>query len=194
MPDSKSPIEIIEQLVAKRRQYERFAMLYIHNAHMVQDIVSESYVYLWEHRDTIDFGGNLEAYLFNVVKHRCLDHLTHELVRRNAEERMLDDARWELEMNIATLRAFDPMWLYDKDVRACIRQALDNLPGKTRRIFLMSRIEHRTYREIAEIEGLSVKSVEFHVSKALKTLRNDLGEYYIILLLLLASGSAVMAG
>ena len=53
---------------------------------------------------------------------------------------MLDDARWELEMNIATLRAFDPMWLYDKDVRACIRQALDNLPGKTRRIFLMSRI------------------------------------------------------
>ena len=77
MPDSKSPIEIIEQLVAKRRQYERFAMLYIHNAHMVQDIVSESYVYLWEHRDTIDFGGNLEAYLFNVVKHRCLDHLSH---------------------------------------------------------------------------------------------------------------------
>ena len=170
-------------------------MLYIHNAHLVQDIVSESYTYIWEHRDSIDLDGNVEAYMFNVVKHRCLDHLSHELVRRNAEERMLDDARWQLEMDIATLKAFDPLWLYDSDVRACIKMALDRLPSKTRRIFLLSRIEHKTYREIAEIEGLSVKSVEFHVSKALKTLRSDLGDYYIVLLLLLAdTGSSVMAG
>ena len=169
-------------------------MLYIHNANLVQDIVAESFAYLWEHRGSIDFEGNMEAYMFNVVKHRCLDHLTHELVRRNAEEQMLDDARWELEMNIATLRAFDPMWLYDNDVRACVRQALGKLAEKTRRIFLMSRIEQRTYREIAIIEQLSVKSVEFHISKALKSLRSELGEYYTVLLLLLASGSAVMAG
>ena len=98
-------------------------------------------------------------------------------------------------MDIATPKAFDPLWLYDSDVRACIKQALDSLPSKTRRIFLLSRIEHKTYREIAEIEGLSVKSVEFHVSKALKTLRADLGDYYIVLLLLLAdTGSSVMAG
>ncbi len=195
MSASNSPIEIIERLFSKRRQFERFAMLYIHNAHLVQDIVSESYAYIWEHRDSIDLDGNVEAYMFNVVKHRCLDHLSHELVRRNAEERMLDDARWQLEMDIATLKAFDPLWLYDSDVRACIKMALDRLPSKTRRIFLLSRIEHKTYREIAEIEGLSVKSVEFHVSKALKTLRSDLGDYYIVLLLLLAdTGSSVMAG
>lgn len=195
MSASNSPIEIIERLFSKRRQIERFAMLYIHNAHLVQDIVSESYAYIWEHRDSIDLDGNVEAYMFNVVKHRCLDHLSHELVRRNAEERMLDDARWQLEMDIATLKAFDPLWLYDSDVRACIKMALDRLPSKTRRIFLLSRIEHKTYREIAEIEGLSVKSVEFHVSKALKTLRSDLGDYYIVLLLLLAdTGSSVMAG
>ncbi len=195
MSASNSPIEIIERLFSKRRQFERFAMLYIHNAHLVQDIVSESYTYIWEHRDSIDLDGNVEAYMFNVVKHRCLDHLSHELVRRNAEERMLDDARWQLEMDIATLKAFDPLWLYDSDVRACIKMALDRLPSKTRRIFLLSRIEHKTYREIAEIEGLSVKSVEFHVSKALKTLRSDLGDYYIVLLLLLAdTGSSVMAG
>ena len=195
MASSNSPIEIIERLFSKRRQFERFAMLYIHNAHLVQDIVSESYAYIWEHRDSIDLDDNVEAYMFNVVKHRCLDHLSHELVRRNAEERMLDDARWQLEMDIATLKAFDPLWLYDSDVRACIKQALDSLPSKTRRIFLLSRIEHKTYREIAEIEGLSVKSVEFHVSKALKTLRADLGDYYIVLLLLLAdTGSSVMAG
>ena len=47
MSASNSPIEIIERLFSKRRQFERFAMLYIHNAHLVQDIVSESYTYIW---------------------------------------------------------------------------------------------------------------------------------------------------
>ena len=95
------------------------------------------------------------------------------------------DAQWELEMSIATLRAFDPAWLYDEDIRRIVREAIVRLPEKTRRIFLMSRFENKTYGEIADEVGLSVKSIEFHMSKALRELRSDLGKYFSVMLVLL---------
>lgn len=185
MDTQPNHIEVFERLFLARKRFERFALLYIPDASEVQDILMESYAYMWEHRASLDFTGNLEAYMFNVVKHKCLDWLSHLDVRRNAESRMADDARWELDMSIATLRAFDPGWLYDTDIRERISKSLASLPESTRRIFMMSRRENLTYRQIAEATGLSVKSVEFHISKALRTLRGDLGDYFIVLLILL---------
>lgn len=179
-------IEVFERLFLSRKRFERFALLYVPDASEVQDILMESYAYMWEHRSELDLSGNLEAYMFNVVKHKCLDWLSHLNVRRNAESRMADDAQWELDMSIATLRAFDPAWLYDTDIRERISKSLASLPDSTRRIFMMSRVENLTYREIADATGLSVKSVEFHISKALRTLRGDLGDYFIVLLILLS--------
>lgn len=89
-------------------------------------------------------------------------------------------------MSIATLRAFDPAWLYDEDIRRLVREAIGRLPEKTRRIFLMSRFENKTYGEIADEVGLSVKSIEFHMSKALRELRSDLGKYFSVMLVLLS--------
>lgn len=179
-------IEAIEKLFVSRKRFERFAMLYTRDLNQAQDMVMESFTYMWEHRDSIDFGANVEAYMFNVVKHKCLDWLDRRLVRLNAEEKIKTDAMWELEMNIATLRAFDPAWLYDEDITALVREAMERLPEKTRTIFMMSRFDDRTYAEIAEEMGLSVKSVEFHISKALRELRSNLGPYFAVLLIVLS--------
>lgn len=185
MPGKKVNIEAMEKLFLNRRRFERFAMLYVHDAAEAQDILMESYAYIWERRDNLDAGVNLEAYMFNVIKHKCLDWLDHQSVRRSAESGMLNDAQWELEMNISTLRAFDPAWLYDAEVLESIRKAVLNLPETSRRIFVMSRVQNKTYRQIAADLGVSVKTVEFHMSKALRILRSQLGEFFPILLLLL---------
>lgn len=145
----------------------------------------ESYAYIWEHRETLDPDINLEAYMFSVIKHKCLDWLDHQSVRRNAENNILSDAQWELEMNISTLKAFDPSWMYDEDVIACIKNAVRRLPDTSRQIFILSRVHNKTYREIAQELGISIKTVEFHISKALRTLRDDLGKFYPVLILLL---------
>ncbi len=89
-------------------------------------------------------------------------------------------------MSIATLRAFDPAWLYDEDIRRIVHEAIARLPEKTRRIFQMSRFGNKTYGEIADEVGLSVKSIEFHMSKALRELRSDLGKYFSVMLVLLS--------
>ena len=186
MPKGQPEIPAFERLFAARMRFERFAMLYVHDRTEAEDILMESYAYMWEHRNEIDFSGNVEAYMFNVIKHRCLDYLEHLSVRQKAETNIASDAAWELNTSIATLRAFDPSWLFDTEVRARVRQAVMQLPENTRRIFLMSHVEHKTYAEISQEVGLSVKSVEFHISKALRSLRQLLDDYLPVLGLLLA--------
>ncbi len=88
-------------------------------------------------------------------------------------------------MSIATLQAFDPDWLYDKDLQRRFREALDDMPEATRRIFMMSRIENKTYAEIAAETGVSVKTVEYRISSALRLLRGRFGDIYLILAVLL---------
>lgn len=149
----------------------------------------ECYAYVWEHRGELDLTGNVEAYMFTMLKHKCLDYLTHQSRRQGVEEQLTSDAQWELDMSITTLRAFDPHWIYDKEVQERTNQAIAALPENTRRIFLMSRVEGMTYREIADSMGISVKTVEAHISKALKTLRVSLGDYFMVLVILLATGN-----
>ena len=177
-------IATIERLFKLKGRFERFARLNIHDA-AAQDIVMESYAYVWERRGEIDLSGNIEAYMYNVIKHKSLDLLDRRLTRQVAENQLKSDARWQLEMDMATLRAFEPGWLYDGEIRRKVREALDRLPAKTRRIFIASRVEGRTYAQIAAVEGVGVKSVEFHIGKALRQLRVELGDYFVLLLILL---------
>jgi len=181
----KTLSQIIEELFESRRKFERFAMLYIRTPHQAQDIVMESFADLWERRAELDVARNPESYMLSIVKNRCLDYLRHMQVRRDAEASIKSDAEWELEMSIATLQAFDPEWLYDDDVRRRFKAALDEMPESTRRMFVMNRFEDKTYAEIAAEIGVSVKTVEYRMSGALRMLRERFGDIYLILIIFL---------
>lgn len=168
--------DVLEQLFEKRKRFERFAVLYVRDAEVARDIMMDSFKYLLEHIEGIDTTGNMEAYMFRVVKNKCLDWLQREQIRQTAESVLQRDAEFEIEMRIATLRAFDPDWLYNAELRARIKRAVNRLPEKTRKVFIMSRHDEKTYQEISEALDVSVKTVEFHISKALLALRTELGD------------------
>lgn len=192
MPDSTTPLAVIERLFGSRKRFERFALLYVHDVHAVQDILMECYAYVWEHRDNIDLTDNVEAYMLTMIKHRCLDYLQRQIHRNGVHDIIATDARWELEMSIATLRAFEPSWLFDQEVKDRVKAALEALPERTRRIFIMSRNDGLSYREIADLTGVSIKTVEAHISRALRALRADLGDYFGVMLLLLATADPLL--
>lgn len=176
--------QLLERLFEKRRHFERFALLYVHDAEVARDIMMDSFRYFMEHLDAIDTTGNIEAYMFRVVKNKCLDWLQRERIRQNAEDVMQRDAEFEIEMRIATLRAFDPDWLYDAELRARIKKAINRLPEKTRQIFVMSRRDNMSYQEISEALDISTKTVEYHISKGLALLREELGDTLMLFIVL----------
>lgn len=89
-----------------------------------------------------------------------------------------DCETWELNLRIATLEACNPERLFSDEVQQLVEKALATLPAQTRDIFIRSRYHNQSHKEIAEALGISTKSVEFHITKALKVLRVVLKDYF----------------
>ena len=153
-----------------------FAKSYVHDDLAAEDIASESLIKLWEKLKTeqIDY---IEPLLPTILKNKALDYLKHEEVKRTAFESMADWHQQELSIRISTLESCDPNEIFSDEVESIIRETLKLIPEQTRRIFLLSRFENKSNKEIAELMGISVKGVEYHISKALKALRITLKDY-----------------
>ena len=93
--------------------------------------------------------------------------------------------RVEINSLALTLEACDPEELFSSEAQRLIDETLESLPEKTRTIFIMSRYENKSHKEIAEHLDLSTKSIEFHISKALGVLRKRLKDYLPFFLIFL---------
>lgn len=80
----------------------------------------------------------------------------------------------------ATLDACEPNALFASEVQDIIDRVISRLSATTARIFLLSRYDNKSHKEIAEIMGMTVKGVEFHISKATKELRVALKDYLVL--------------
>ena len=165
--------------------FVRFANTYIQDDMAAEDIASDSIVYYWENRHTLVSDSNIPAYILEVVKHKCLNYLRHIRVREQAEQELLEQQQRVNDLRIATLEACDPQEIFSDEAQRLIDAALQKMPDKTRQIFVLSRYENHTYPEIATRLSISVKSVEFHISKALKILKVSLKDYLPTLILFL---------
>lgn len=178
-------IEIFNDVFAHRERFVRFAFSYLQDLSAAEDLVMDSFVYYWENRQRLDCKGNVPAYILTVVKHKCLDYLQLQKIHQDVYSQLQDDARWELDMNIASLEAFEPYRVMAADIQSEVRKAYGKLPEQTRKIFEMSRVRHMSYGEIAEETQLSVKAVEYHMSKALQHLRKELKDLLPFIVLFL---------
>ena len=153
-----------------------FAKSYVHDDLAAEDIASDSLIKLWEKLKTekIDY---IEPLLLTILKNKALDYLKHEEVKRTAFESMADWQQQELSIRISTLESCDPNEIFSDEVESIIRETLKSLSDQTRQAFLLSRFENKSNKEIAEQMGISVKGVEYHISKALKALRITLKDY-----------------
>lgn len=168
------------EIFKQKDKYIRFAYFYVNNTQVAEDMVMDSFLYYWENKEKVDVNGNLQAYILTVLKHKCLDYLKLQKLHDEAHSRMREDALWDLNMDIATLERFEPYRVVTDEYRKVVSAAMKALPEKTRDIFIMSRVKEMTYSEIADKTGLSEKSVEYHMSKAIKSLRIKLKDLYVL--------------
>ena len=151
--DEKADIKRFNNIfVTYRDRYIRFAYSYTYNQETAEDLVTESLMYYWENRHRLEEVKDIPLYILVTLKNKCLDYLQRERTWNNIE------------------------------VQELVNQALAKLPEKSRHIFIMSRYEGKNYQTIAKETNLSVKSIEFHISKALNLLRKELKDYLPCLL------------
>ncbi len=161
------------------RNYRRsflFAKSYVHDDMVAEDIVAESLVKYWKIASTEGREAS-EALLLTILKNKALDHLRTKASHESAIADIAELNNRELNIRISTLEACEPKEIFSSEIRLIVRRTLDSLPEQTRQIFEMSRFENKTVKEIASETNLTVKGVEYHITKALKALRTNLKDY-----------------
>ncbi len=148
-------------------------MLY-HDSH-AEEIVQNVFVRIWEKRDLLDVQISAKAYLYKCVHNDCLNYLKHKKIKAKYQDHAA------FTMNDQTNNTSDKLILGELQER--LQVALNELPEQCRTIFQMSRFEELKYREIADELGLSIKTVENQMGKALRILRVKLVDFLPMLLL-----------
>ena len=154
---------------------EYFKPLTYYSRKMVNDhdsakeIVHTVFIKLWEKRDKIHLDSSLKSYLFTAVHNASLNFLRNNSKFYSGDFTELEN-RDELTENM-----HDQM--VTAETEAKINSVIASLPDRCRQIFKMNRFEGLKYKEIAQTLGISVKTVEIQMSKALRILREDLKEY-----------------
>lgn len=130
------------------------------------ELVQDIFVSLWQRRSSLQIKNGVATYLSAAIKYKVINHLASQY----RQEQHLT--------NIAHLapQAIDSTndWMDAKELGQLLEEAIGQLPPKCKMVFLMSREENKTYAEIADELGISEKTVEAHLSKALGTLRQSL--------------------
>ncbi len=160
-----------------QERFLRFANSYVRDISVAEDITMESLMYFWEKHRGLQNDLNVPAYILTVIKHKCINYLQHLKVR----EAYSEHAAWELNLCISTLEAFEPYELFTAEIQNIIEETLACMPEQTRKVFMLSRYENHSNKEIAEFLHLTSKGVEYHITKALSSLRASLKDYLPLL-------------
>jgi RNA polymerase sigma-70 factor (ECF subfamily) len=153
-----------------------YAVKYISDIDEAEEIVQDLFYNLWHKKNTLVIETSAEAYLFRSVRNACLNYLKHMKVRQQHADRVKNNPASD------NITPDNPTEILELQVK--IDEAVETLPPERQKIFRLSRYEGLKYKEIAAQLGLSVKTVEAQMGKALKSLRENLTEYLVVVLLL----------
>lgn len=163
--------------------YERFnGLLYIYACKLVsdredaRDIVQEIFVYLWSNPN-IKINSQLSAYLYTAVRYKVFDWLDKNKSKSNY--------LLSLENFVEQGNCITDDYIREKELASIIEKEVNLLPPKMRQIFEMSRQQHLSQKQIAEILHLSDKTVKKQMSNALKVLRLKLTSFISLAIILL---------
>jgi RNA polymerase sigma-70 factor (family 1) len=144
-----------------------FARRVLVDLELAEEAVQDVFVVFWEKRQQVNIQQSVKSYLYASVYHKCLRHTRHEKVREKYRQEILKSSD--------EADAADAIAAIELEER--IEKVISRLPDQCRRIFSMSRFDGMKYQEIADALGLSIKTVEIQISKALKILREELKDY-----------------
>ncbi|WP_353197520.1 RNA polymerase sigma-70 factor [Parapedobacter defluvii] len=160
--------------------YQRYSPILYRHAYQklrskedARDLIQELFVHLWDKRQDLMLTTSLSSYLYASVRNRILNLFAHQQVR----EKYLTSLSEFNEID----RITPDHQVRERELREQIERAVDSLPSKMRAIFILSRVEHLTQKEIAERLKISDQTVNKQVKNALRILRSKIGNFLFAL-------------
>jgi len=157
------------------KDLRKYAFSFVQEQELAEDIVQNVFYKLWERMEVLNFSDSLAAYLYRAVYNESLNALKHNKVKRVYQTYIHRHMKDQTDP-----AAHKKVQLGELEQR--LRAAINELPEQCRAIFQMSRFEDLRYRDIGDRLGISVKTVENQMGKALRILRGKLIDFLPLLL------------
>lgn len=171
--DGKAFEELFKRYFASLHNYAAF---YTRSSQMAEDMVHDIFYKIWDTRKTLNIHTSIKSYLFRSVHNNCIQYLRHLKVIK--EHNRKHEARLQEALMMNRLYFETGLSkLMEKEIGELVKEAISRLPDKTREIFLMSRDRHLKNPEIAQMLYVTNKAVEYHITRALLIIRQELKDY-----------------
>lgn len=163
--------ELVFEKVFKQyfKTLQNYAYTILNDLDVAEEMVQNVFLKIWEKREKLPQDANIGSYLYKSVYHESLNWLRHEKVKLSHQQHTF------YSMKDETDNAADRIKM--KQLEEHLQKALNDLPQQCRTIFQMSRFDEMRYREIANELGISIKTVENQMGKALRLMRLKLVEF-----------------
>jgi RNA polymerase sigma-70 factor (family 1) len=146
-----------------------FAFTFLHDLPGSEDVVQDTFVWLWETRDNLNITSSLKSLLLKTIQNKCIDWHRHRKIMSSHSEYLVNNAPlYEYSTDNYLLRS---------EMEQIIEKALEKLPDNIIESYKMSRHDGLKYHEIAEKLDVSVRRVEVRISKAVELLRESFIEF-----------------
>ena len=154
-----------------------YAYTFLQDKEDAEEIVQSTFLLVWEKRETLAIRTSVRPYLYAMVRNACLNIIKHEKIKQKyvGEEMALADRSHDsVDNSVAS-----------NELEYRIKVAMEELPEQCRMVFKLSRFEELKYAEIADQLNISIKTVENHMGKALKIMREQLKDYLPLIIVFL---------
>ena len=155
----------------------RYAFSILRDSDEAQDIVQKVFFKLWDQHKELEIRTSVKSYLYRIVHNESLNFVNQRKNRAEINREIISYTEDGID-NVSEQ-------IIASDLQKAIESALIELPPQCRKVFEMSRLEQKSYSEIARNLAISVNTVENHISKALRQLRIALKDYLIVLIFFL---------
>ncbi|MDX9881904.1 MAG: RNA polymerase sigma-70 factor [Prolixibacteraceae bacterium] len=163
-------------------QYKNYLYLFVCKAlpaaEDAESIVQEIFINLWLSRDNLDKDKPLKPYLFTIAKNQIYDHLRKIYSKR----KYLDSLFLNYSAKSGSTENEVEYW----DFERFLMEKINQLPEKRRKIYVLSKLEGKSYREIAELLGISENTVDMQMRSANSAISKAIKNYLTQLILFLS--------
>ncbi len=154
-----------------------YAYTFLQDKEEAEEIVQSTFLSVWEKKEALAIRTGVKPYLYAMVRNACLNVIKHEKIK---QKHAVEELATGIHSHDSVSQA-----VASSELELRIQSAMEVLPEQCRLVFKLSRFEELKYSEIAEQLNISVKTVENHMGKALKIMREQLRDYLPVLIVLM---------
>ena len=171
--------ELGKHFFANIEAYKLLAYSYVRNDTVAEDIVSDCFLRLWEHKDKLDpQKGDYRMYIVQIIKNACYEYIRMNSIHSKIQNHIQGHKERQLQISLRSLENHEiEANLFSSDVEKIIRRERAKMPQRRREIFSDSRFGLMPHKELSRKYRIPLRRVTWEITQALNTLKIALKDY-----------------